>query len=287
MPLLTRTNASRWLLPALFSVLCALSARPTTAQTDTALPELPPLERADALIADGLASEAEALLVQTLDHERTHFAAFGRLARLAIAQRDAAGLAALIARHRDFLFGDPDQFQHRTRLFELGALRRIYNQAIQAAIARHWDEAEHGFSQLLGDEAFHRDAVGWLFHVAMRTKDFERARFLADLAGMTLPDPGASIDVLAACAAQRMDDRQVALGRIIRAIAIPGGYGPGADERVAAQRAVYLAMIRLHVQLDQCFLHAMTDVAQARPLFPDLPDGVLRYLARPGSKGAH
>jgi hypothetical protein len=287
MPLLTRTNASRWFLPALISVICALSAQPSPAQTASVLPEPTLLERADALLADGLTSEAEPLLVQALDDERTHFAAFGRLARLAIAQRDAAGLATRIAGHHDFLFGDPDQFQHRARFFELGPLRRIYNQAIQAAIAQRWDEAEQGFAQLLGDEAFHRDAVGWLFHIAMRTKDFERGRFIADLAAMALDDPGTAADVPAACAAQRVAERQVALGRVIRAIAGLGGYGPRADTRVAAQRAVYLAMIRLHVQLDQCFLHTMTEVAQARPIFPDLHDGVLRYLARPAPKGVH
>lgn len=285
MPLLSRTRVSQWFLPALTGMLYALSVHLASAQTAPTEPT--PLERADALLADGLASEAEPFLIQALDDERTHFAAFGRLARLAIARADAAGLAGRITRHRDFLFSDPDQFQHRAQFYELGPLRRIYNQAIQAAIARRWDEADHGFAQLLGDEAFHRDAVGWLFHIAMRTNNFEPARFLADLAEITLPDPATAADVPAACAAQRMGDRQVALGRVIRAVAGLGGYGPRADERVAAQRAVYLAMIRLHVQLDQCFLHTMTAVEQARPLFPDLADGVLRYLARPAPKGVH
>ena len=49
---------------------------------------------------------------------------------------------------------------------------------------------------------------------------------------------------------------------------------------VAVQRGVYLAMIRLHVELDQCFLHGMNSPSEARPLFPDLQDQVLAYLAR-------
>jgi len=39
-------------------------------------------------------------------------------------------------------------------------------------------------------------------------------------------------------------------------------------------------MIRLHNDLDQCFLRGMRSPTEPRPVFPDLPDQVLAYLAR-------
>lgn len=255
--------------------------------SDAARPSESALDRALHALDEGDRDAALPLLTEALGVAADHHAAYGRLVQLAVEARDEAALARLVAAHRAFPFEQPERFQQRVRYFELGPLRRTSNQAIQAALARNWPEAEQGFSRLLGDEAFHRHAVSWLFRIAMQQRDFERARFVAELTRAVGDDPAASADVLAGCAAQRVDARQPSFGHLIRELGRRGAYAGSPETRVAAQRSVYLAMVRLHVELDQCFLNGMTRVEEARPLFPDLPDAVLAYLARPAPASPH
>jgi hypothetical protein len=255
--------------------------------SDPARPPESALDRALHALDEEDRDAALPLLTEALGLAADHHKAYGRLVQLAIEARDEAALARLVAAHRAFPFELPERFQQRVQYFELGPLRRASNQAIQAALARNWLEAEQGFSLLLGDEAFHRHAVTWLFRIAMQRRDFDRARFVAGLAYAVGDDPAASADVLAACAAQRVDERQPSFGHLIRELGRRGGYSGSPEARVAAQRSVYLAMVRLHVELDQCFLNGMTRVEEARPLFPDLPDAVLAYLARPAPASSH
>lgn len=209
-----------------------------------------------------------------------HFSAYGKLVEDALRARDQTQIQALFDAHRAYPFSQPAQFQQRVQYYELRPLRQIYNQAVQAAQSRQHAEAEQGFSQLLGDEAFHRQATGWLFRIAMRQKDFARAKFIAGLAESYADDPATSPNVLGACAAQRDDDRATALALLDKELKRRGADSGSAEQKRDAQQAVYLAMIRLHVEIDQCFLNAFKNPNEARPLFPDLPDRVLAYLAR-------
>ncbi len=236
--------------------------------------------RAERLIESGQTAEAKQILASALESPGEHVPAYVRLVQLAMAEEDSAALQTLFARHRAFLFEAPDEFRLRVNAYELRPLRKRYNEAIQAAMNRSWTDAERGFATLLGDGAFHVQATTWLFRVAMQQRDFSKARFLAELARRPPEDPGASADVLAACALQRLDQRQPALGHLARELGGRHAYDGPAETRLAVQRAVYLAMIRLHVELDQCFLHGMNSPSEARPLFPDLQDQVLAYLAR-------
>lgn len=236
--------------------------------------------RAERLLESGEVEEAKQVLAAALHVPADHDQAYVQLVQIAIAERDLAGLHSLFARRQAFLFEVPEEFQRRVNAFGSGAIRKRYNAAIQAAIARQWAEAEQGFASLLGDGAFHTQSAAWLFRTAMQQRDFLKARFLADLGRDAPDDPGTSADVLAACALQRLDQRQPALGHLIRELGRRGAYDAPIERRVTEQRAVYLAMIRLHNELDQCFLRGMTSPPQARPLFPDLPDQVLAYLAR-------
>lgn len=238
----------------------------------------PPLARAEAYFAEGNYNAAKPLLEALMAEAMQHHAAYGRRVQIALHERDAEALARLFAAHNTFPFEAPPQFQSRVQHYELYLLRRVYNQAIQAGLARDFAAAEQGFSQLLGDPAFHRQAAGWLFRLAMQQKDFERAQFIATLAEAAGEDPALSSPVLSACALQRAGQRDAALAAIKRALNAPGP--AAADAGLARQRAVYLAMIRLHVELDQCFLHAFSKPDEARPYFPGLPDPVLSYLAR-------
>lgn len=243
------------------------------------------LGRAERLLEEGDdPAQARPLLVEALEVAADHHRAYGRLVQLAIDARDDAALGRLFASHRAFPYERPDQFRERVSHYQMGVLRRISNQAIQAAMNRRWTDAEQGWSQLLGDEAFHHHAVSWLFRIAMKQRDVERARFVAELARYAVADPATSADLLAACSAQRLGERQPAFGYLIRELSRRGGYADLPEVRVPAQRAVYLAMIRLHNELDQCFLSGMTRVSEARPLFLDLPDEVLAYLARRAPK---
>lgn len=236
--------------------------------------------RAQRLLESGAVEEAKGALATALHAPADHDRAYVGLVEIAIAERDLAGLHALFAQRRAFLFDVPEEFQRRVNASGTQGLRKRYNQAIEAAIARRWGDAEREFAALLGDGTFHVQSVAWLFRAAMQQRDFSKARFLADLARHPPDDPSTSPDVLAACALQRLDQRQPALGHVIRELGRRGGYDGPLEHRVEEQRAVYLAMIRLHNELDQCFLRGMRSPADARPLFPDLPDQVLAYLAR-------
>ncbi len=240
----------------------------------------PALQRAERLLEAGDEEHAKQVLAAALHVPADHEQAYVRLVEIAIAERDLASLHALFAQRQAFVFDVPEEFQRRVNASGLGALRKRYNEAIQAAIARRWADAERGFASLLGDGTFHTQSATWLFRMAMQQRDFLKARFLADLGRDAPDDPGTSADVLAACALQRLDQRQPALGHLIRELGRRGAYDGTLEHRVAEQRAVYLAMIRLHNELDQCFLRGMRTPDEARPLFPDLPDQVLAYLAR-------
>lgn len=271
---------AKWLLGSAVASSLAWSAPAWSQQPgDSAEPESA-VQRADRLLASGQVEEAKQTLAAALNGLADHDHAYARLVSLAIAERDRGSLQVLFAKRRAFVFEIPEEFQRRVNASGAGALRRRYNEAIQAAIARRWVDAERGFAGLLGDGTFHAQAAAWLFRVAMQQRDFAKARFLADLNRGAPDDPGVSADVLAACALQRLDQRQQALGHVIRELGRRRAYDAPIERRVAEQRAVYLAMIRLHNELDQCFLHGLTTPAEARPVFPDLPDQVLAYLAR-------
>ncbi len=241
-------------------------------------------ERAQALLSEGKEGEAQSVLLEALQDPGQHFAAFGALVSLAIVARDQPRLDELFEAHRAYPFETPENFQGRVEFYELRYLRQIYNQAVQDFMASRWPEAERGFSQLLGDAAYHRQSVAWLFRLAMKQKDFERAQFIAGLTKSHADDATTSPNILGACAAQRKSDRQVsqpALALVSEELKQRNAYAGSLQTRLAAQQIVYIAMIRLHNEIDQCFRFAMSKPAEARPLFPDLPDKVLAYLARP------
>lgn len=238
------------------------------------------LERAQALLDQDKTQEAKVLLTEILDNPDQHLAAYGQLVGLAVARKDKAELDRLFKMHRAYPYMEPARFRDRVRHYELLPLRRTYNEAIQAALARQWRPAQDGLYRLLGDAAFHRQAVGWLFRMAMQQRNFEDAQFIAGFADAAGADPAAAQNVLEACAAQRRGDRKTAMQRLDQELRQRGAYGQQRTARLDAQRAVYLAMIRLHIELDQCFLGMLTTTAEAKPVFPDLADEVLGYLAR-------
>ena len=243
----------------------------------------PLLERAQTLLSEGKKGEAQPLLLEAMQDPEQHFAAYGILISLALAAHDQVRLNELFDAHQAYPFQAPENFQGRIEFYELRYLREIYNQAIQHFLARRWPQAEQGFSQLLGDAAYHRQSVAWLFRIAMKQKDFERAEFIAGLGKAFSDDPASSPNILEACAAQRKSDRQVsqpALSLISEELKRRNAYAESVQTRLAAQQTVYVAMIRLHNEIDQCFRFAMGKPAEARPLFPDLSDEVLAYLAR-------
>lgn len=264
--------------------LCAGVVCATLWSAAVANPDVPgaasALERAQHLLDEGKVDAAKTLLDEAMQVPAQHFSAYGKLVESALDARDHAQIQALFGAHRAYPFSQPAQFQHRIQYYELRPLRQVYNQAVQAAQSPRQEEAEQGFSQLLGDEAFHRQAAGWLFRLAMRQKDFARAKFIAGLAGDYADDPATSPNVLGACAAQRDGDRATALALLDKELKRRGADAGSAEKKRDAQQAVYLAMIRLHVEIDQCFLNAFKNPNEARPLFPDLPDRVLAYLAR-------
>ena len=238
------------------------------------------LERVQTLLDQGKTQQAKALLAEALAEPDQHHTAYGQLVGLAVASKDKAELDRLFKAHRAYLYMEPAKFQQRIQYYELLPLRRTYNEAIQAALARQWRPAQAGLYRLLGDAAFHRQAVAWLFRMAMQQRNFEDAQFIAGFADAAGADPAASQNVLEACAAQRRDDRKTALLLLDKELRQRRAYGQQRESRLDAQRAVYLAMIRLHVELDQCFLGMLVTTAQAKPVFPDLADEVLGYLAR-------
>ncbi|MDO9372699.1 MAG: hypothetical protein Q7U07_08965 [Gammaproteobacteria bacterium] len=238
------------------------------------------LVRAAAYYSDGNTAQAEALYREALGTTEYHAEAYGRLVQIALSQQDAAALKRLFGAHRAFAFEAPQQFRPRIQQYEMLRLRNIYNEALQAALSHQWTQAEGHFSRLLGDELYHRQATGWLFRLAMQQKNFERAKFIAGLAQDYADNPAATPELLAACVLQRTDQRAPALAQIKKVLTQRGAYRGTEDARVDAQRAVYLAMIRLHEENDQCYLNAWKTAAEARPYFPALPDAVLQYLAR-------
>jgi len=241
------------------------------------------LERAHTLLSEGKEGEAKSVLLEAMQDPGQHFAAFGALVSLAIAARDQVRLNGLFETHRAYPFETPENFQGRVEFYDLRYLRQIYNQAIQDFVASRWPEAGQGFSQLLGDAVYHRQSVAWLFRIAIKQKDFERAQFIAELAKSYADDATSSPNILGACAAQRKSDQQVsqpALSLISEELKRRNAYAESLQTRLAAQQTVYVAMIRLHNEIDQCFRFALRKPAEARPLFPDLPDKVLAYLAR-------
>lgn len=238
------------------------------------------LERAQTLLDQGKSQEAKTLLIEVLEEPEQHHAAYGQLVGLAVAGKDKTELDRLFKAHRAYPYMEPAKFQQRIQYYELLPLRRTYNEAIQAALARQWRPAQEGLYRLLGDAAFHRQAVVWLFRMAMQQRNFEDAQFIAGLADKAGDDPATSQNVLEACAAQRRGDRKTALQWLDKELRQRGAYGRQRAARLDAQRAVYLAMIRLHVELDQCFLGMFTITAEAKPVFPELEDEILSYLAR-------
>ena len=238
------------------------------------------LSRAETYYADGNVSQATQLYREAFDITGHHSEAYGKLVQIALDQRDAVGLKHLFDLHRAFPFEDLSQFRHRVQLYEMVRLRDIYSTALQAAATHQWAQAERDFSLLLGDEAYHSHAAGWLFRLAMQQKNFERAKFIATLPQDYINNPAATPELLLACVLQRTDQHEPALAQIKAILTQRGAYHGTPAARVDAQRTVYLAMIRLHEQNDQCYLNAWNKVAEARPYFPDLPDAALQYLAR-------
>lgn len=265
-----------------FAALVSLPFIPVV-NADT-IPQAPPtLERAQQLLEEAKETEAQAILREMLKDPQQHSAAYGQLVWLALVARDQARLNELFDAYWAYPFEDPEQFQVRIEFYELHDLREIYNQAVQDFMARRWPAAEQGFSRLLGDPTFHRQAVSWLFRIAMKQKDFERAQFIAGLAKLHTDDAASSPNIIGACAAQRKSDRQKSqegLALVTSELKQRNGYGESPKDRLAAQHMVFVAMIRLHNEIDQCFRFAMNTPVEARPLFPDLPDKVLAYLAR-------
>lgn len=248
---------------------------------------LPPDEsallRAERLLDDGRVAEALPLLAEAMATASDHHPAYGRLVNLAIAGRDSQALAELVTAHHAFVFDAPSEFRRRMGFFDLWRLRRTYHQAIQAAAAKRWPQAELGFAQLFGDGAFHDQAVEWLFRIALEQRDYERAEFIAEQARRPggQEDPVRSADLYAACARQADRERQAALGYLIRELGRRQAYATTPEIRRVAQQQVYGAVLRLHTDLDQCFLGAVTDIDQGRVLFPDLPEAITRFLVMP------
>ncbi len=238
------------------------------------------LEAAQHLLDQGKVQEGKTLLAAALQQADERQAAHGLLVGLAIAEQDKSKLEQLFQAQQAYPYAEPSKFFDRVQYYELLPLRGVYNEAVQAALSRQWRPAQQGFYRLLGDAAFHRSALVWLFRMAMQQREFEQAQFIAGLADKVAADPAASQSLLEACAAQRRGERATAMRRVGQELRLRGAYARQRAARLEAQRAVYLAMIRLHVELDQCFLGMLTTPAQAKPLFPDLEDSVLSYLAR-------
>lgn len=264
-----------------YLAVLAISCVTCTAGAETPAPEVDGIfARAELSFAADEGDRGEALYRLAMGTPLQHTVAYGRLVQIALGKQDAAALEQHFSARRAFAFEVPQEFRVRIQVYEMRRLRMTYDAALQAAGARLWAEAERGFAQLLGDEPYHRQAVGWLFRLAIQQKDFTRAHFIAGLARSYTDDPAATPELLAACALQRSDQREPALAQIKRLLAQRGAYRGEKDARVDAQRAVYVAMIRLHEESDQCYLHAWKTAAEARPYFPALPDTVLSYLAR-------
>lgn len=236
--------------------------------------------QAESYYAEGNIAQAEALYRTALDTTEYHTEGYGGLIQIALDQRNAAALKRLFEAHRAFAFEAPQQFRARIQLYEMPRMRSMFDEALRAALAHQWVSAEKHFSRLLGDEAFHRQAVGWLFRLAMQQKNFERAEFIAGLAKDYADNPAATQQLLAACVMQRTDQRAPALAMIKTALTQRGAYRGSEAARVDAQRAVFQGMIRLHEENDQCYLNMWKTAAEARPYFPALPDAVLQYVAR-------
>ncbi|HLA75917.1 MAG TPA: hypothetical protein VJM76_08440, partial [Gammaproteobacteria bacterium] len=111
--------------------------------------------RVQQLVDEGKAKEAQAMLVGAMQDPEQHSAAYGKLVSLAITARDQDQLNKLFNAHRAYPFEVPELFQVRVDFYELRALRKVYNQAVQDFLGRQWPQAEQGFTQLLGDTAFH------------------------------------------------------------------------------------------------------------------------------------
>jgi len=240
-----------------------------------------PLQRAKDFLEKDQIPEAKALLMEALEDPREHFEAYGILVDHAIGTQDEPALVRLFELHQTYPFARPDQFRRRVNYYELRMLRRIYQGAIEEGERRQWTASDWGFSQLLGDPALHEEAVEWLFRTAMQRRDFHRARFIARLARHDIVNPAVSFDLMTACSLQRLGERQPALGHLIRELGRVGAYAGTGLVRQKAQQAVYLAMVRLHNELDQCFLRGLRNVTEARILFPQLPDEILAYMGRP------
>ena len=259
----------------------AVSCVTCTAGAETPAEEVDGIfAHAELTFAAGEGDRGEALYRIAMSTPLQHTVAYGRLVQIALGKQDAAALKQLFSAQRAFAFEAPQEFRSRIQVYEMLRLRRTYNEAVQAAARHQGAEAERSFAQLLGDEPYHRQAVGWLFRLAMQQKDFARARFIADLARSYTDDPAATPELLAACALQRIDQRESALAQIKQDLTRRGAYRGDKDARVDAQRAVYVAMIRLHEENDQCYLHAWKTPAEANSYFPALPDAVLSYIAR-------
>jgi len=237
-------------------------------------------EQAEAYYAEAAYAMSVPLYRQAMQEPRYHVAAYGRLVQMGIRNQDQAALQQLFSSHRAYLLEAPEDIRQHLQLFDMLGLRRTYNEALRAEIARDHDTAEKGFARLLGDEAFHRQATFWLFRLAMQQKDFKRARFIANLGRLYPAEAATSPELLAACALQRDGEREQAMAQLAALLTERGAYQGDAAARVDAQRAVYLAVIRLHEEHDQCFLHAWNTPEEARVYFPTLSDEVLRYMAR-------
>jgi len=244
------------------------------------IPGIPALQQAEALFAENKYRQALPLYKEAMQMAQAQAYAHGRLAEIALRERDAPALRRLFAAYRAYPFEAPENFQTRVQYYEIGRLRAVYNQAIQAAQNRQWARAEQGFAQLLGDPAMHRQAISGLYRAAMLQNDFERAGFLSQFAEEAGDDAASSARLMRACAEQRVENRSAAFSAIKDELVARGASSDNTDQRVRAQREVYLGLIRLHVQFNQCFLGGWSTISEARPFFPDLADPVLSYLAR-------
>lgn len=133
------------------------------------------LRQAEEHFAEGRLDLAKPQFQKIWSHGLQHRRAYGRLVEMAINDRDAAALEKLMAAHRIFLFAAPENFHVRVQYYRLNTLRKIYDKAAQAFVARRWETAKQGFSQLLAEDPFHPQAVDGLFRVAMKQKDYARA----------------------------------------------------------------------------------------------------------------
>lgn len=261
---------------ALLCAFISIGASEAAAPVDAAQA----LAQAEAYYAEAAYAKSVPLYQQAMKAHRYHVAAYGRLVQIGIHNRDEAALRQLFSAHRAYLFEAVENIRPRLQLFEMLGLRKTYNEALRAEVARDRDTAEMELARLLGDEAFHRQATFWLFRLAMQQKDFKRAQFIASLASLYPADAATSPELLAACALQRDGEREQAMAQLTALLTARGAYQGDDAARVDAQRAIYLAVIRLHEEHDQCFLHAWKTPEEARVHFPVLPDEVLRYMAR-------